>query len=254
MVMLGDNKLVRTLQRAAYFVQTGYLFTGERVNPDFPNAVFDNHLKVYKFLAQYAAGKAVLDVGCGTGYGTALLAQSAKEIVGIDISKQAIRFAKRRYPEVSFLRMDAHALTFAPNTFDFIVSTENFEHLRDQAGHLRQLTSVLRQDGLCFIATPNPEMFCGQKNSFHTKENSFQELTTLLDSYFDRVTILENQLTPPSTEGRDARAKRFAQGCRGLIADGQVTIMGKRTDTTNLCNSHSFFSFCQLPKTNSSAA
>ena len=78
-----------TLRRASrflYFLRTGYKVDGERVIPDFPDENFRNHLMVYQFAAQFTAGKDVLDVGCGTGYGTALLAKEARSAVGVPTS------------------------------------------------------------------------------------------------------------------------------------------------------------------------
>jgi SAM-dependent methyltransferase len=131
-------------RRTVYFIRTGYVQTGERVNPDFPDSNFQNHLKVYKFLEQFAKGKDVLDIGCGLGYGTAYLQAGARSIVGIDISKSAIRFAHKRYPSTQTLVMDAQSLELQPESIDLAISTENFEHLSDQEKSLREVTRILR--------------------------------------------------------------------------------------------------------------
>ena len=152
----------RLLQTSIYFAKTGYWFDGERVNPDFQDANFVNHRKVYQFIVQWVTNKIVLDVGCGTGYGTAILAEHAKKVTGIDYSNAAIRFAKRRYSKPDFRVMNAQELRFPDASFDFVFSSENFEHLPDQATHLLELRRVLKNGGICFIATPNPEVFTGQ--------------------------------------------------------------------------------------------
>jgi ubiquinone/menaquinone biosynthesis C-methylase UbiE len=187
------KRLARGFINVLYFVKSGYWQTGERVNPDFPNSNFENHFKVYKFLCQFVQGKRVLDVGCGTGYGTAYISKYASSVTGIDISIPAIRFATKRYPGTEYIVMDAHKLGFPDRHFDFIISTENFEHLRDQQEHLRELRRVLADDGICFIATPNPEQFVDQSpNPYHTKENSYPELCALLEGSFKDIVILEN--------------------------------------------------------------
>src|SRR5580704_9565557 len=99
-------------QKRIYFMKTGYPHSAERVLPDFPDENFQNHLKVYKFGKQFAAGKDVLDVGCGTGYGTALLGEVAGSIVGVDISEPALIWARKRYPGVDYRQMDVHKLEF----------------------------------------------------------------------------------------------------------------------------------------------
>src|SRR5260370_13256284 len=94
------HKMRNEALRISYFLRTGYYSRGERVNPDFPDANFQNHFKVYRFLPQYAVEKDVIDIGCGTGYGTAHLAKVARSIVGIDISESPLPWARNRYPSV----------------------------------------------------------------------------------------------------------------------------------------------------------
>jgi SAM-dependent methyltransferase len=227
--------------RVVCFLRTGYYSRGERVNPDVPDANFQNHLKAYCFIRQFAAQKDVLDVGCGTGYGTAHLAEVAKSAVGIDISEAAVKWATKRYPSVPFVCMDAQRLEFPDRSFDLIVSAENFEHLSDQAAHARELARVLRHDGLCFVATPNPEMFVGHHNPYHTKENSFAELSDLFRPCFRKLTIVENTEEPDTPQGKAMREKRREAG-----EVGEVSF--RDADATWLHNTHSFFCFCEQPQ------
>lgn len=227
-------KLVRRarglLQRSVYFAKTGYWHHGERVNPDFEDENFINHRKVYLFISQWVPDKVVLDVGCGTGYGSAILAEYAKHVTGIDLSAAAVKFAKRHYTKPGFLVMDAQDLRFPDESFDFVFSSENFEHLPDQAAHLAELRRVLKKGGICFLATPNPEAFVGQKpNPWHTKENTHEELVSLFRPVFEEFVILENSLS--------------AKPNRGLVASDPLAIFGRQLDTTHLSNTHSFFCF-----------
>jgi 2-polyprenyl-3-methyl-5-hydroxy-6-metoxy-1,4-benzoquinol methylase len=229
------------LKRLLYFVKTGYLTTAERVNPDFPDENFQNHLKVYKFVSQFAAGNDVFDCGCGTGYGTAHLAGIAKSIVGVDISQSALRWAKKHYPHIDYRQMDVHHLQFPDNSFDFVISTENFEHLTDQKGHAAELARVIRPNGLVLVASPNPEMTIGQHNRFHTRENSYEELLELFSNSFNSITILENLKDPPTEEGRAGRKERWDRGMKGGSLPPEV-------DLTSLHNTHSFFCFLKQPR------
>ena len=227
-------KLVRRaralLQRSVYFARTGYWHHGERVNPDFEDENFINHRKVYLFISQLVSGKEVLDVGCGTGYGSAIFAERAKHVTGIDLSEAAVGFAKKHYRKPDFLVMNAQDLKFPDRSFDFVFSSENFEHLPDQAAHLVELRRVLKKGEICFIATPNPEAFVGQKpNPWHTKENTYNELVNLFRPVFDEFVILENSLT--------------ANLSRGLVASEPLTIFGQKLNTAHLSNTHSFFCF-----------
>lgn len=226
--------LVTFLQRAAYFLRTGHVQTGERVNPDFPDANFRNHFKVYKFLEQFAKDKDVLDIGCGTGYGTTYLRTVAKTIVGIDISKSTIRFARKRYPETRTLVMDAHSLGLQPQSVDLVVSSENFEHLADQERSLQEVIRVLRPEGVCFIATPNRDIST-KTNPYHTHEFTASELRALLSRYFDEVEVWPSMLQSPDPASL-------------VLPAEELTVFGLPVDVTYLSNTHSLFSFSRRPK------
>src|SRR6202453_1161289 len=74
-------------------------FTGERVIPGQVNDdLWSEHVARYAFARRYAQGKRVLDAGCGTGYGSAELAQAANEVMGVDVAANAIEYAKANYP------------------------------------------------------------------------------------------------------------------------------------------------------------
>lgn len=222
-------------RRVVYFLRTGYMHTGERVNPDFPDANFQNHFKVYKFLEQFAKGKDVLDVGCGTGYGTAYLRTVAKSIIGIDLSKSAIRFARKRYPETKTLVMDAHSLQLQPQSVDLVVSTENFEHLRDQEKSLKEVIRVLRPGGICFIATPNRQLSQGT-NPYHTHEFTASELEGFLSRYFAEV-----EVWPSMLQGPDLKRSTIPVAT-------ELRVFGLAVETTYLSHTHSMFSFSRCPK------
>jgi ubiquinone/menaquinone biosynthesis C-methylase UbiE len=226
--------LVTVLRRTIYFLRTGYVQTGERVNPDFPDANFRNHFKVYQFLEQFAKDKDVLDIGCGMGYGTAHLRTVAKTIVGIDISKSTVRFARKRYPETQTLIMDAHFLGLHPQSVDLVVSTENFEHLTDQERSLQEVTRVLRPAGMCFIATPNHDIST-RTNPYHTHEFTASELRTLLSRYFNEVEVWPSLLQSPDPSSFVPPRK-------------ELTVFGLPVDVTYLSNTHSLFSFSRCPK------
>ena len=224
------RRSIKLAQRSAYFLRTGYVQTGERVNPDFPDENFQNHFKVYRFLEQFVAGKDVLDIGSGTGYGTAHLGGFAKSVVGIDISPRAIRFARKRYPATRFELMDAQALTFEPASFDVAISTENFEHLGDQEKHLREIVKVLRPDGMCFIATPNRNVAL-ETNRYHTHEFTAEELREMLLRHFGEVEVWPSMMQTPDA------------GSLVRPAAGSLRMFGKPVDGEWVSNTHSLFSF-----------
>jgi len=240
----------KILTRGTYALRTGYWHTGERSCPDFPDEIFVNHTKVYRFASQFCVGKRILDVGCGTGYGTSFLSDSAKSAVGIDVARQAVRYARRHYssPKVEFLRMKAESLSFADRSFDFVISIENFEHLRDHRANLREMSRVLNGGGMLLLATPNPEMFVGTNNRYHTHEFAYDELLQIVQEFFSECVVCENLLTPPTEEGRRLKEERQKRGALGVSLSRYPSLWGNPIDTTWLSNTHSFFCFARHPR------
>ncbi|MFX1494800.1 MAG: class I SAM-dependent methyltransferase, partial [Promethearchaeota archaeon] len=83
------------------------------------------HIKRYDWVKNFVRNLKVLDNGCGTGYGTYFLAKNqVKEILGIDISIEAIKYAQRNYHShnLQFKQMDSLSLKFLNNHYDAIIS------------------------------------------------------------------------------------------------------------------------------------
>ena len=240
----------KLLSRGACVLRTGYWHTGERCCPDLPDHVFVNQLKVYKFASQFCEGKRVLDVGCGTGYGTSCVGESARFAVGIDLSAQAIRYARRHFSndKVRFLRMNAESLAFPDGSFDFVISTENFEHLANHRSNLREMARVLADGGMLFLATPNPEMFLGITNPFHTREFMYDDILEHIRESFGECLISENLLNPETHEGRALREARHKKGVRGIDLSTDPSLWGVPIDNRWLSNTHSFFCFARTPR------
>lgn len=111
----------------------------------------------YLFAARYVRDKAVLDVACGTGYGSDILARAgAATVTGIDHAREAIAFAEKHYQRsnLNFMVLDALELPFEGQIFDVIVSLETIEHLESQQEFLEALVYCLRPGGLLVISTP----------------------------------------------------------------------------------------------------
>lgn len=150
------------------------------------------HLHRYYLAREHATGKRVLDVASGAGYGSALLAEVAGEVVGLDRSEIAIQHASKTYtqPNLSFLRGEASKLPFAAGSFDLVVSFETLEHLsfENQELFLNEIMRVLSADGILLLSTPNkPTYNCN--NRFHLCELDLDGLYNSLSTRFPFVRI-----------------------------------------------------------------
>ena len=146
---------------------------GERVWPGLRNDLFVAHESIYRFFSQHAAKREVLDAGCGTGYGSALLVDGgASRVLGIDISAAAIRYAQRQYrePRLDFRVADCEELVL-DRKFDLIVSSNVLEHLRDPLNFLDAARLGLREEGIAIVVVPpitdEQHLIENQKNSHH---------------------------------------------------------------------------------------
>ncbi|MBI1978615.1 MAG: class I SAM-dependent methyltransferase [Candidatus Aenigmarchaeota archaeon] len=136
----------------------------ERVGEDSQN--FEQHLKRYVFASKFVKNKRVLDVACGTGYGTEYLAKhKAKEVIGVDNSKDAIAYSKGKYSG-KFLVMDATKMQFKDNYFDVVVSFETIEHIKDWGKFIDEIKRITKQNGTVVMSTPNYK-FEIVKNKYH---------------------------------------------------------------------------------------
>jgi len=114
------------------------------------------HVARYEFAAKHLRPGRVLDLACGVGYGTKLLAErSGSPVLGADLSREAIEYARSRYggPGIEFRVADAMTFTDAAG-FDSIVSLETVEHLPDPHGFLARVVSLLRPGGTLVASVP----------------------------------------------------------------------------------------------------
>jgi SAM-dependent methyltransferase len=165
-------------------------FTGERFVPGAKGEIWMEHWHRYHFAARWAAGREVVDVACGEGYGSALLARSAARVTGIDVSPQAVDHARRTYagvPNLRFVRASCAALPLAAASADLAVSFETIEHIGEQECFLDELARVLRPDGVLVLSCPNKVEYSDKRdyaNEFHVRELYREELDALVAARF----------------------------------------------------------------------
>jgi ubiquinone/menaquinone biosynthesis C-methylase UbiE len=173
-------------------------FTGERVIPGQVNDdLWSEHLARYAYARRYAEGRRVLDAGCGTGYGSAELAQSALVVTGIDVAPQAIEFARATYPipSLRFLVSSCDVMPFPENAFDLVVAFEVIEHLPDHRAFLQECARVLTHHGLFIVSSPNRKYYAESRaktgpNPYHVHEFEAREFVEELSGVFQNVRLL----------------------------------------------------------------
>jgi SAM-dependent methyltransferase len=148
------------------------------------NYWFRRHEAAYLRLAGRCTDAVVLEAGCGEGYGAALLADTARLVIGLDYDAQAAAHAAARYPDVRMTRGNLAALPLAAGAVDVVANLQVIEHLWDQPAFLAECARVLRPGGTLLISTPNRITFSPGRdtplNPFHTRELSAAELAELL--------------------------------------------------------------------------
>ena len=150
------------------------------------------HLKRYEFARPHCVGKHVLDAGCGVGYGSAFLGESARSVVGVDVSGEAIDYARSRYGggNVEFAVGDLQQLERGDAEFDAVVAFEVIEHLPHPERFVAEARRVLKPDGVLIVSTPRAEPGDDRpENPFHEHEFARDEFERLLRVSFGRVDI-----------------------------------------------------------------
>jgi 2-polyprenyl-3-methyl-5-hydroxy-6-metoxy-1,4-benzoquinol methylase len=169
--------------------------TGERTLPDVPeeNYWFRRHLVVYEWIAERVAGRRVIDMACGEGYGADVLARRARTVVGVDANPEAYEHARLRYrrPNLSFARELVETFT---DDCDALVFLQTIEHVREPGPLLERFAAMLAPGGCAYISTPNvltlaPKGAERSGNPWHVHEYRAEELAGLLAAHFSSVEL-----------------------------------------------------------------
>jgi ubiquinone/menaquinone biosynthesis C-methylase UbiE len=173
-------------------------FTGERVVPgQVDTDLWNEHFARYAFAARLARGKRVLDMGCGTGYGAGELAKSAAKVTGIDVSGEAVGYAREHFSgagNVEFLEASATSVPLADQCFDLIVAFEVIEHLADWRKLLEEARRLMATGGQFVVSTPNKSYYQATRvvsgpNPYHAHEFEYEEFREALAEFFPHTTL-----------------------------------------------------------------
>jgi O-antigen biosynthesis protein len=180
-------------------------FTGERYVPSETGEIRHEHVHRYAWCTDLVRGQDVLDVASGEGYGSKILAGSARSVIGVDVSEEAVAHATQRYADVGHLRFQqgsADKLPLPDSCVDVVVSFETIEHLHAQEAMIREIRRVLRPGGCLVMSSPNKKVYsdqAGYHNEFHVKELYFEEFRSLLEAHFGAARYLGHRISVGST-------------------------------------------------------
>lgn len=177
-------------------------FTGERFIPDLKKDDIElsvEHYHRYLSVLPFIKGKSVLDIACGEGYGSSILARVASSVIGVDSDQDCITHAQKTYarndrPGLRFVKGNMQNIPISDKSVDAVVSFESLEHVSeiDQRRFISEVSRVLSDDGVLFISTPNTEIYQDSlltANPFHLHELTLGEFETLLKSQFPSVKV-----------------------------------------------------------------
>jgi 2-polyprenyl-3-methyl-5-hydroxy-6-metoxy-1,4-benzoquinol methylase len=167
--------------------------TGERTLPDVPeeNYWFRRHLAVYEWIAARVGGLRVIDMACGEGYGSDVLAGAAASVVGVDANPEAHEHARLRYRREN-LRFARDLVETFPESGDAVVFLQTIEHLRDPDAVLCHFRELVGGQGVVFVSTPNVLTLAAKgaersDNPWHVHEYRCGEFEALCGRAFGTV-------------------------------------------------------------------
>jgi SAM-dependent methyltransferase len=174
-------------------------FTGERFTPECVREMAYEHWHRYAWVLPWVQDLDVLDIASGEGYGSALLAQCARSVVGVDIDAESVAHANQRYgePHCHFKQGQALALPIEDHSVDAVVCFETIEHLDNHDGLMAEFKRVLRPSGWLVLSSPDKASYSdqtGYDNPFHIKELYRDELLALLERHFGIHRLLAQKL------------------------------------------------------------
>jgi 2-polyprenyl-3-methyl-5-hydroxy-6-metoxy-1,4-benzoquinol methylase len=166
--------------------------TGERTLPDVAaeNYWFRRHLAVYEWIAEHSAGLEMVDMACGEGYGTDVLARRARRVTGVDANPDAYEHARAKYtrPGVRFVRDLIETYVQPCDAVVFLQTIEHVKQPEQVLSHFKAMAPTV------YVSTPNvltlaPEGADKSDNPWHLREYRAREFRALCERVFDRVEL-----------------------------------------------------------------
>lgn len=151
---------------------------------------YSRHVAAYHYAFERAAGLRVLDAGCGEGFGTQILADTAASVTGIDYSDAAIAECRRLWnkPNLRFEQVDLTHPGTRDEAYDLVLNFQVLEHMVDPRPVLEGLRTLMGSTGTLLLTTPN-RLRTFSENPYHVHEYTAPELRELLSTVFSSVEL-----------------------------------------------------------------
>jgi 2-polyprenyl-3-methyl-5-hydroxy-6-metoxy-1,4-benzoquinol methylase len=186
---------------------TSLEWTGERYLPELESPEISyEHWHRYLFAREFTKNKIVLDIACGEGYGSYLLAGNAKKVIGVDNDKKTIEYATNKYNRDNLefkISSVEDVLIKGSEIFDVIVSFETLEHIEEekQKKFLAEVARLISKKGVFIVSTPEKFAYSDGrnfKNEFHKKEFYLDEFKAFLGNDFKNLVLFGQRIYPIS--------------------------------------------------------
>ena len=177
------------------FLERALEFTGERMTTASDGLEFE-HLHRYCLARDLCQGLDVLDVASGEGYGSAILANVARSVVGVEIDPESVRHAQQAFSgkNLRFVQGSGLDLPLDDASVDAVVSFETMEHIREHSRFASEVRRVLRPGGRFIASPPNRNAARGELfNDSKLMELTEQEFEAFLHAHFAHVVLLHQQ-------------------------------------------------------------
>lgn len=207
------------------------LYSGERQVADTLECIRCDHKKRYEYASEFIKSNEkkqrqikILDIFCGTGYGSYMLAQNIDtvEIDGVDGSKEAVDFAKANFAsgKIRYQHFVFPASLGGQSKYDYIIAFESIEHVENDQSFLQFLIDYLKDDGVLFLSFPNRNLVDLMKlpNPYHFRHYNLKDIENLLRKVEHKVKII-------ATHGQDVNIYNEDRSAVLGLLDGQNMIL-----------------------------
>lgn len=162
--------------------------------------VLSPQFDIYEQASKIVNGR-VADIGCGTGFGTNILARNAIHVDGYDFDPHARNFASRVFSnrKLHFWQGDiADPDWSCPKIYDYVLMIDVIEHIVQDVRAITNCKKMLKSGGTFILSTPNT-LSRYRKSDNHIKEYKPSEIKGLLDNIFKEVEIVDYMFKPATS-------------------------------------------------------